>query len=102
MLDSSDNTEGSDTNDEEREEEAENKKENIVGGIRRKTPRWSTAGFRRLEKNSSLVIVFHLIPLDSGMYFPHPRSGGSARRRLHVQETQMRRMIVIFLEKKHI
>ena len=45
ILDSCDNTEGSDTNDEEREEEAEKKKENIVGGIRRKTPRWSTAGF---------------------------------------------------------
>ena len=50
MLDSSDNTEGSDTNDEEREEEAEKKKENIVGGIRRKTPRWSTAGVLKIRK----------------------------------------------------
>ena len=45
ILNCSDNTEGRDTNDEEREKKAENEKENIVGSIRRKTPRWSTAGF---------------------------------------------------------
>ena len=45
ILNCSDNTEGRDTNDEEREEEAENENENIVRSIRRTTPRWSTAGF---------------------------------------------------------